>query len=441
MKEYDLIAIGTGSAGSNAASECKKAGWKVAIIDSRPFGGTCALRGCDPKKVLVGAAEIIDRSADMKGRGIDEVPKLNWSELMKFKRTFTEQLPKRNEEGFINTGIDVYHGKATFIGKDSIRIDKDEIKAKHIVIASGDKPMRLNIPGQEHVTISDDFLELDELPKDIIFIGGGYISFEFAHIAARGGAKVKILHKGKRPLKNFDQNLVKMLLEEFQEIGIDVILNAPVDSIEKKGNTLVVKSAGKEYETLMAVHGAGRVPNVDDLDLSKAGVEYDIKGVKVNEYLQTSNPFIYAGGDCASIGLPLTPVASMHGRVIAKNLLEGNKTKADHTATASVVFTYPPLASVGLTEEQAKNKGIKFKAKFSDASSWYNPKRVGIKRAGYNVLVDENEQIIGAHVLYPRAEDVINIFVLAMKQKMKLAELENYLFGYPSDSYDAKYMV
>lgn len=441
MKEYDLIVIGTGSAGSNAAYGCKAAGWSVAIIDSRPFGGTCALRGCDPKKVLVGAAEIIDRSVSMKGHGIDDIPNLNWSKLMEFKRTFIEHVPKSNEEGYAKAGIDVYHGKSSFTGKNTINVDKQELKAKHIVIASGDIPMKLNIKGEEHVTISDEFLELNELPKDIIFIGAGYISLEFAHIAARAGAKVRILHRSAKPLKNFDSDLVNMILKEFEDIGIDVILNTPVDFIEKKEGKLVVNAAGKKYETQMVIHGAGRIPNVEGLNLENAGVDYDNKGITVNEFLQTSNPSIYAGGDCASIGLPLTPVAAMHGQVIAKNLLEGNKTKADHTATASVVFTYPTLASVGLTEEEAKKKEIKFKTKFVDTSSWYNAKRIGLKHSAYKLLIDEEDYIVGAHLLYPRAEDVINIFVLALKNKIKSQDLKNYLWSYPSDSYDIKYMV
>ncbi|MCH7940474.1 MAG: NAD(P)/FAD-dependent oxidoreductase [Thaumarchaeota archaeon] len=320
-KQYDLIVIGTGSAGSNAASECKSAGWNVAIIDSRPFGGTCALRGCDPKKVLVGAAEVIDRSVGIKGNGIDGIPKLNWSELMKFKRTFTEPVPKSNEDWFKKIGIDVYHGKAVFIKKNTIKVNGQELMAKHFAIASGDKPMKLNIPGEEHITISDDFLELDNLPEDIIFIGGGFISFEFAHIAARAGAKVRIIHRSSRPLKNFDKDLVNLLLKEFEDIGIEVVLNTALESVEKKDGKLIIQTKDKKYETDLVVHGAGRVPNVDDLNLEKAEVTFDKRGIKVNEFLQTSNPSVYAGGDCASIGLPLTPVASMHGKVIAKNLL------------------------------------------------------------------------------------------------------------------------
>ena len=175
------------------------------MIDSRPFGGTCALRGCDPKKVLVGAAELIDWIHRMESKGIgSKVTKdviINWPELMQFKRTFTEPVPKNREEAFSKAGINSFHGTARFVGPNTIKVIEDTNKskeqtigAKHILIATGASPAKLNITGEQHVVTSDQFLELDRLPSDILFIGGGYISFEFAHIAARCGSNVTILH-------------------------------------------------------------------------------------------------------------------------------------------------------------------------------------------------------------------------------------------------------
>jgi len=232
-----------------------------------------------------------------------------------------------------------------------------------------------------------------------------------------------------------------MLMEEFKDNGLEVILNAPVKSIEKKGKKYLVRTNGLVYKTDLVVHGAGRVPNVDDMGLEKALVDYDKRGIEVNDYLQTSNPSIYAGGDCAAIGLPLTPIAALHGKIIAQNLLEGNKKKVDDTATASAVFVYPTLASVGLTEQQAKNQNIKYEVKSGDASSWYNSRRIGLNHSGYKILMDKNDFIIGAHLLYPGAEEVINIFAMAIKLKMKAKELKEHLWAYPSNSYDIKYML
>src|SRR5487761_230353 len=196
-RKFDVIAIGTVSAASAVASRCRAAGWQVAIADSRPFGGTCALRGCDPKKVLVGAAQAVDWARRMKGKGIQaEKLQIDWQELMRFKRSFTEPVPKNREEGFAKAGIVAFHGRARFVGPSSVRVNGDVLEGRYVVIAAGQKPADLSIPGTEHLTTSDQFLELDELPKRILFIGGGYIAFEFAHVAVRAGAQVTIVHRG-----------------------------------------------------------------------------------------------------------------------------------------------------------------------------------------------------------------------------------------------------
>src|SRR3984893_14327860 len=226
-RAFDVIAIGTGSAASTVASRCREAGWQVAIVDSRPFGGTCALRGCDPKKVLVGAAEAVDWTRRMKGRGIQAAKlRIDWPELMRFKRSFTEPVPKRREEGFAKAGIAAFHGRARFVGPTAVQVGKETLEARYVVIAAGEVPADLGIPGAEHLTTSDQFLDLNELPRRILFIGGGYIAFEFAHVAACVGSQVTILQRGPRPLALFDPDLVDQLVERTRELGIDVHLGA-----------------------------------------------------------------------------------------------------------------------------------------------------------------------------------------------------------------------
>jgi glutathione reductase (NADPH) len=189
-RAFDVIVIGTGSAASAVASRCRDAGWQVAIVDSRPFGGTCALRGCDPKKVLVGAAEAVDWTRRMQGRGIQaEKVQIDWPELMRFKRSFTEPIPLRREDEFAKAGIAAFHGRARFGGPTTVQVGEETLEGRHVVIAAGEGPADLGIPGAEHLTTSDQFLELNELPRRILFIGGGYIAFEFAHVAARAGSQ------------------------------------------------------------------------------------------------------------------------------------------------------------------------------------------------------------------------------------------------------------
>jgi glutathione reductase (NADPH) len=239
--------IGTGVAASTVVWECHSAGWKTAVIDSRPFGGTCALRGCDAKKVLVGAAEVVDWNYRMNGKGINNTKdaRIKWPELMHFKRSFTEPVPKRREEEFTKAGITTFHGHAQFKDSTSIKVGNDNtLNGKHVLIATGAKPVKLNIPGEEYVTISDQFLELGDLPKRIVFIGGGYISFEFAHVAARAGAKVTILHRSNRPLGQFDPDLVDQLVRRTCELGVDVRLQTEVKGIARSsaGNGLAVNA-------------------------------------------------------------------------------------------------------------------------------------------------------------------------------------------------------
>ena len=474
---FDLIVIGTGTAASTTAHECSSEGWKVAIIDSLSFGGTCALRGCDPKKVLVEAAKVIDSAQRHQNNGVlgsDKVH-IKWSDLIRFKRTFTEPFPKHREEGYKKAGIVPFHGHARFIGSNAVRVEGEDkgnnnkntvLNGKKILVATGAKPMQLNIPGAVNITTSDQFLEFgeDHLPDRIVFVGGGYISFEFAHIAARTGAKVTILHRGKQPLEHFDPDLVNLLVQRSRDIGIDIHLQSAVEKIDKSSdggsyaahysNSSIVsnnnnnnnqKKKTTRIECDMVVHGAGRIPNVEGLDLAAAGVEHTMQGIKVNEYLQSiSNPSIYAAGDvAASGGLPLTPVATYEGSLVATNLIKGNVLKSNYSGLPSVVFTIPPLASVGVQEKEAKEAGFKFRIRYENTANWASSRRVGETCSGFKILIEQDsDRILGAHILGPHAEEVINIFSMAIRLGLTAKELEDsLLYAYPTSTSDVVYMV
>ncbi len=445
-KNFDLIVIGTGVAGSIAAYKCRSAKWNVAIIDSQPFGGTCALRGCDPKKVLVGAAELVDWNNRMKGRGVSGDAILDWPALIRFKRAFTDSVPEEREKGFKEEGIMAFHGRTRFVDCTSVSLEQDILKAPYIVIAAGAKPVTLNIPGEKYVTTSTQFLELDTLPKKIIFVGGGYIAFEFAHIAARAGAHVHIINRGE-PLKGFDPGLVNDLVNATREIGIDVLNDALVKSIEKSSAGLTVQASTQEGEQNinadLVVHAAGRTPDIDDMDLEKGGTRREAKGVTVNQHLLSiSNPAIYAAGDASASGLPLTSSAAIEGDIVSRNLREGNKYKPDYRGMATVVYSMPPLASVGLGIKAARDKGLDFDVKQGDTSGWYNSRRVGASHSGYKVLIEKGtERILGAHLLGQDADETINLFAMAIRFGRKASEIKDIPFAYPTRSYDIGYML
>jgi glutathione reductase (NADPH) len=300
-------------------------------------------------------------------------------------------------------------------------------------------------------------LELNELPSSIAFVGGEYISFEFAHIAAIAGPKVTILHRGTRPLNNFDPYLVDMLLQKTHELGIDVRLQTKVEAIEssKVHNNNNIRfgihasntNDGEKYkiDADMVVHGAGRVPEIDDLNLEAASLERENnKGIKVNEYLQSvSNSAVYAAGDAAaSEGLPLTPVATYEGEIVGTNLLEGNHVKPNYQGVPSVVFTIPPLASVGLQEEVARKQGLHFRTNKASTAAWYSSRRIGENYSGFKVLIeDDTDRILGAHILGPHAEEVINIFAIAIRLGLKAGDIKQAIFSYPTNSSDISYML
>ncbi len=440
MKNFDVIVIGSGVAGASIAFGCNSKNMKVAIIDYGPLGGTCPNRGCDPKKILWGAAEIVGISSNLDF--YDNNLKLNWPELIRFKKTFTDPVPKEREKSFKDAGITIFKGRASFTGKNKVKVGSTELEGKYIVIATGAKPRPLNMPGDNLVTTSDEFMETENLPDEIIFIGGGYISFEFAHIAARAGSKVKILHINDRPLANFDADIVGKLLDATKNAGIEFIPNNPAKAFIKEGDKIIVNTENEKFTCNMAVHGAGRIPEIESLDLDKASIEYD-KGIKVNEFMQSiSNRSVYAAGDCVLAHPPLTPVATVEAKAVMQNILNGNNIRLDYLIVPSVVFTIPPLASVGLTEKEAKDKNINYKVNFLDVSKWYNSRRLGFDNTAFKIIEEKKSgNIIGAHLFYPQSEDIINLFSLAMQNSIPLEKIKNTIFTYPSNTSDIRYMV
>jgi glutathione reductase (NADPH) len=260
-KSYNLVIIGTGTAAMVAAMRVSSAGWSVAVIDFRPFGGTCALRGCDPKKMLVGGAAAADNARRMHGRGIDGEVRIDWPDLMAFKRTFTDPVPEKHEQHYAEKGIDTYHGRARFTGPKTVEVEGEVLEGDHVLIAAGAEPVKLGIPGEEHLINNEQFLALEELPRRIVLVGGGYVASEFSHIAARAGAQVTILQRGERLLDHFDPDLVGWLMDKFREIGVDVRTRTTVEAVERQYDICRVLAASDgqmmKVECDVVVHAAG----------------------------------------------------------------------------------------------------------------------------------------------------------------------------------------
>lgn len=445
--EFDVFVIGSGIAGQTVAKACAEAGKKVAIADKREFGGTCANRGCDPKKVLLGATEIVEKANNLKNKGIVNSVSIDWKKLQKFKGEFTASVPKKTEKKLSSLGIALFHQSPKFLDEQTLSVEGKTVTAKTIVIATGYEPRKLALTGQKHLQTSADFLMLKKLPKHITFLGAGYVGMEFAHMAARAGAKVTVIDSGKRPLRAFDGDLVKELAKYSKGLGIDFIFGAKPTVVKKLRKNFKLKyeknGVAKSLKSRAVFNTAGRIPAIAELDLEKGNVSFSDDGIETNTFLQSkTNPNVYACGDVSANGLPLTPLSGREGYIVSKNILKGNTKKYDLPVIPSVVFTLPNLASVGYSEEEAKNRYKNIIVKKASVAHWFNAKHINAPIYSYKIILNERtEEIVGAHILGPEAAETINIFTMAINAKMTANKLQSTIFTYPSWANDVKSMV
>ena len=440
---YDLIVIGSGTAAQTAIAPVREAGWRVAVVDHQPFGGTCALRGCDPKKMLVSGEEAIDAARRMSGHGVEGNLRIDWPALMAFKRGFTDPVPAKQEGSYADRGVAAFHGLASFLDPETIGVGDRQLKARNILIATGASPVPLNIPGEELVITSDDFLELTELPPRVVFVGGGYIAAEFSHLAARAGALVTILQRGSRLLPQFDPDVVEWLKPSFQTLGITVKTGVTVSAVTSSSEGLIVHAGDKDFVADLVVHAAGRAPNLEALNLPFGNVAVEHGHIQLDTCLRSvSNQRVYAAGDAAGVGPPLTPVSSHDAKVIAANLLDGSLLRPDYRGIPSVVFTLPPVAMAGISEAEARKRNMNFRVNAGSTPDWFTARRLNAPIYGHKVLIDDDTGLIlGAHLVGPGVEETINLFALAIRHGLTAAALESTMFAYPTGASDLGSML
>jgi len=441
---FDVVIVGSGTSAYYCAHRLVDGGKKVAMIDERPYGGTCALRGCQPKKYLVANAEAVAAASHLVGNGIVSAPRTDWKALQRLKGEFLNGLSAESRSGYEESGIRTFDGHATLIGPDRLQVGDDILKAEHIVIATGSLPRRCSIPGCEYAGTSDEFLNLPDLPSRVVFVGGGYISFEFATVTAHAGSRATILHRSANVLKHFERDCVGTLLKAASHTGIEVVTNETPVRIEKTTRGLLVHGeSGNRYEADVVIEATGREPNLGVLGGQDHGVEHSPKGVTVNDHLQSvSNPQVYAIGDVSSSGQQLATVGDYQGELAAINILEGNTRKVDYRVVPSAVFTIPTLATVGYDEPGAKAAGLDYRVNCGDTAEWASSKRIGEQQGYYKVLIENgSDRILGAHLVRHNAAEVINIFALAIRQNLTSHDLKSVMWAYPTASSDLKKMV
>lgn len=451
MERFDAIVLGTGTAGQTAAHDLAAGGLKVAIAESSSTpGGTCALFGCQAKKWLYEVTETVARCHHLHGLGIVAPPQINWQEILAAKNTFTSKVPENTVKSLQGNGIRYFNAPGSLIDSNTLDIGSDRIQADFIVLATGSTPRPLSFEGHEYVCTSNDFLDLEQLPGRIALIGGGFISFEFAHFAARLGSNkddVHILLRGSRPLKSFDSEMVDLLMAASTTEGINIHTEAAIASITRSDNGYrIALAAGEVLEVDLVVHGAGRVPNISQLNLEGAGILASVGGITVNSQLQTSVPNIYAVGDCAD-SPQLARVADQEAHIAARNIIAnregGVEAQIDYGSTPVVLFTYPQLAMVGKTEDQLKLEGIRYWRSFSSGLSWPTYQRIGMRNAAFKILVDASGKVLGGHILADNTTGLINTLKQAMRDGMTVNQLHenNIMAPYPSRESDLIYML
>jgi glutathione reductase (NADPH) len=445
---YDVVILGGGNAGMGVTVATRKAGLSVAMIEQDVLGGVCPNRGCTPKKVLVAAGHSLHEieRAHVHCIAVSE-PNLDWAGLIEREKKMIAHIPGSLANLMKSRGVEVIKGRGRFAAPNRVSVEDQDIEARHIVIAAGSVPRKLPIPGAELMIGSDELLSDRTRPQSIVFIGGGVIAFEFAHVLARAGTEVTIVEVLPRPLAQFDADAVEQVRKESERIGIRIMTGAKVHRIEKAGSRLrtTVEHDGKEQaiESDRVANGAGRVADVDGLDLAAGGVEHDKGRIATDEFLHsTSNPNVWVCGDVLWSSPQLSPIATYEGRIVGANIVEGPKRKPDYAPIPSAVYTTPAIAMVGLTEEAARAKGLKFTAPVNDMSDWFSSLTFAETVSWAKVLVEEgSDRILGAHMVGHAGEELIHLFAFAMKFGVTAGQIRDFVFSFPTYSADIKSLV
>ena len=437
--DYDLFVIGAGSGGVRAARVASKYGAKVAVAEEYRVGGTCVIRGCVPKKLLVYASKFTEEFEDAIGFGwTSEKVSFDWSTLIENKDKEIDRLNKayiRNLEG---AGAELIMDRAEVLDRNTVRLALGrKITAKHILIATGAAPfVPRHLPGHELAITSNEAFHLEKLPRRICIVGGGYIAVEFAGIFHGLGVETILIYRGEQILRGFDEDLQAHLSAEMQKKGIEIRTRADVSKIEKSGDGVrITLEDGAVFGAGNIMFATGRLPNVVNLGLENAGVELTPHyAVKVDDYSRTTADNIYAVGDVTN-RVNLTPVAIREGQTFADNVFGGIDVKTDHTLIPTAVFSQPEIGTIGLTEAQAR----KTHAKIDIYKSTFRPMKHTLsgrdERMLMKLVVDgETDRVLGCHICGPDAGEMAQLLGISIRLGAKKSDFDATMAVHPTAS-------
>jgi glutathione reductase (NADPH) len=437
MADFDLFVIGAGSGGVRASRMASAYGARVAVAEEYKVGGTCVIRGCVPKKLLVYGAHFAEDLDDAAMFGWDVPTKtFNWPVLRDNVLAEVSRLESAYTETLTNHDVTIFHERATVTGPNSVSLASGkEVTADKILIATGARPVMPEIEGIEHAISSNEVFHLEELPKRIVIVGGGYIANEFAGIFQEFGTHVTLVNRSDTLLRHYDQQIVDRLIQISVRKGIDFQFNAMIDRVERRddGSLHVRMSGCDDFQADQLLFATGRRPNIEGLGLKDAGVEVGEKcQIKVDADNRTSAPSIFAVGDVTD-RVQLTPVAIREGQAFADTFFGNKPHQVDYGCIPSAVFSHPPLAGVGLTEGEARNRLGTVKTYTSDFRAMKNVLAGRNERSLYKLVIDgETDEIVGIHMIGPDAPEILQAAAIAVKAKLKKADFDDTVALHPT---------
>jgi len=436
MADFDLFVIGAGSGGVRAARVSAAYGARVAIAEEHKVGGTCVIRGCVPKKLLVYGAHFAEDLDDAAMFGWDVPTKqFDWQVLRDNVLAEVGRLEGAYTDTLTNHDVTIFHERAELTGPNSLRLASGkDVTADKILIATGATPVMPAMVGIEHAISSNEVFHLEELPKRIVIAGGGYIANEFAGIFHQFGSHVTLVNRTDVILRQYDQQIVDRLMQISLRKGIDFKFHATIEKIEKRDRALHVTMAGcDDLEADQVLFATGRRPNTNGMGLEPAGVETGEKGqIKVDADNRTSVPSIFAVGDVTD-RIQLTPVAIREGQAFADTFFGKTPTQVDYSCVPSAVFSHPPLAGVGMTEGQAREKLGQVKTYTSDFRAMKNVLAGRNERSLYKLVVDgSTDRIVGIHMIGPDAPEILQAAAIAVRGRLKKADFDATVALHPT---------
>ncbi|HUE79067.1 MAG TPA: glutathione-disulfide reductase [Sphingomicrobium sp.] len=437
MADFDLFVIGGGSGGVRAARVAAAHGAKVAIAEEHKIGGTCVIRGCVPKKLLVYGAHFAEDIDDAAMFGWDLPQKrFDWPTLRDNVLGEVARIEAAYTDTLTNHDVTIFLERAELAGPNSVRLASGKaFSAGKILIATGARPLMPDIPGIEHAISSNEVFHLDQLPKRIVIVGGGYIANEFAGIFHQFGSHVTLVNRTDTMLRGYDQQLVDRLLQISVSKGIHFEFNVTFKSIERRGDDALrlMMNGCDDMDANQVLFAVGRRPNVEGLGCEKAGVELGERGeIKVDADNCTSVPSIFAVGDVTD-RVQLTPVAIREGQAFADTVFGDTPTRVDYNCIPSAVFSHPPLAGVGMTEGVARNTLGSVKVFTSDFRAMKNVMAGRSERSLYKLVLDgETEQVVGVHMIGPDAPEILQAAAIAVKAKLKKSDFDAVVALHPT---------